>query len=109
MNKVTMFLAAAAAVTLAASAASAITIDGSVEPAYGSPRSTQTTQTQFGDNNLGQVAFANGSELDEAYVAFDQTTMYLFLYGNLESNYNKLEIFFDSVPGGQNRLRGDNA
>jgi RHS repeat-associated protein len=30
------------------------------------------------------------------------------LTGNLESNFNKLEIFIDSIPGGQNRLRGNN-
>src|SRR6185295_9527404 len=75
----------------------------------GVARSIQTTQTNFGDNNLGQFGFANGSEIDASFVAYDGTTLYLFLSGNLESNFNKLDIFFDTVPGGQNRLRGDNA
>jgi len=109
MNKATILFATTTALALASSTAFAIAIDGTLDAEYGLARSNQTTQTQFGDSNLGQPAFANGSELDAAYVAFDATNMYVFLQGNLESNYNKLEIFFDTVPGGQNRLRGDNA
>ncbi|MDM7460619.1 MAG: PEP-CTERM sorting domain-containing protein [bacterium] len=87
------------------------TIDGTRDVDYGSPLVVQNTQTGFGDSNLGQVDFANGSELDAAYAYVDTTNqiLYLFLAGNLESNFNKLEIFFDTVAGGQNRLRGDNA
>lgn len=87
------------------------TIDGTRDALYGSALVVQNTQTGFGDSNLGQVDFANGSELDAAYAYVDTSTqiLYLFLAGNLESNFNKLEIFFDTVTGGQNRLRGDNA
>lgn len=87
------------------------TIDGTRDPIYGSALVVQNTQTGFGDSNLGQVDFANGSELDAAYAYVDTThqILYLFLAGNLESNFNKLEIFFDTVAGGQNRLRGDNS
>ncbi|MSR44678.1 MAG: hypothetical protein EXS15_04875 [Phycisphaerales bacterium] len=35
--------------------------------------------------------------------------LYLFFGGNLESNFNKFELFIDSGVGGQNALRGDNA
>ncbi len=68
----------------------------------------QDTQTGFGDSNLGMVDYANGSELDVAYGVVHNGVLYLLLAGNLESNFNKLEIFFDTGPGGQNRLRGDN-
>ncbi len=87
------------------------TIDGTRDPVYGSALVVQNTQTGFGDSNLGQVDFANGSELDAAYAYVDMTNqiLYLFLAGNLESNFNKLEIFFDTRAGGQNRLRGDNS
>lgn len=87
------------------------TINGQYETVYGSPIVVQDTQTGFGDSNLGQVDYANGSELDAAYVHVDWagSTLYLLLTGNLESNFNKLEIFFDTVSGGQNRLRGDNS
>ncbi len=87
------------------------TIDGTRDALYGSAIVVQDTQTGFGDSNLGQVDYANGSELDAAYAYVDMTgqVLYLFLAGNLESNFNKLEIFFDTVAGGQNRLRGDNS
>ncbi len=86
------------------------TIDGTRDSIYGLIV-VQNTQTGFGDSNLGQVGFANGSELDAAYSYADMSNqvLYLFLAGNLESNFNKLEIFFDTVAGGQNRLRGDNS
>ncbi|MGE0481407.1 MAG: hypothetical protein AB7Q17_13140 [Phycisphaerae bacterium] len=86
-------------------------IDGSWDHAYGVPRAAQDAQTGFGDSNLGLVDAANGSELDGAYAVFTrcgEPRMNLLLTGNLESNFNKLEIFFDTRPGGQNRLRGDN-
>ena len=87
------------------------TVDGTRDAIYGSPIVVQDTPTGFGDSNLGQVGYANGSELDAAYAYVDManSTLYLFLAGNLESNFNKLEIFFDTVAGGQNRLRGDNS
>lgn len=87
------------------------TIDGTRDALYGAPIVVQNTPTGFGDSNLGQVDYANGSELDAAYAYVDMTNsiLYLFLSGNLESNFNKLEIFFDTVSGGQNRLRGDNS
>lgn len=64
----------------------------------------QTNQTGFGDAGNGNADFADGSELDGLYAASDGTNLYLFLAGNLESNYNKLDLFIDSIPGGQNTL-----
>ncbi|MGQ9656337.1 MAG: PEP-CTERM sorting domain-containing protein [Fimbriimonadales bacterium] len=87
------------------------TIDGTRDALYGGSLVVQDTPTGFGDSNLGQVDFANGSELNAAYAYVDMasSTLYLMLTGNLESNFNKLELFFDTMAGGQNRLRGDNS
>ena len=93
---------------LAVPAAAAVVVDGSADAEYGAPLSTQSTQTQFGNSNLGQPDFANGSELDLGYGVIQGDKLFLFLSGNLESNFNKLEIFIDCIGGGQNRLRGDN-
>jgi len=95
-------------------------VDGSVDASYGASLFTQTNDTGFGDANIGQIDFANGSEIDGlfAYVCTADpdgaggapAEQYLFIVvtGNLESNFNKLDIFIDSVAGGQNQLRGDN-
>lgn len=83
-------------------------IDGVWEALYGPAISVQDTQTQFGDSNLGWVDYANGSELDAAYAYISGGNLHLLIAGNLESNFNKLELFFDTIAGGQNRLRGDN-
>jgi hypothetical protein len=58
---------------------------------------TQSVQTQFGDANPN-----GGSELDAAWAQVSGGTLYLTLTGNLESNFNKLNIFIDSVAGGEN-------
>lgn len=68
----------------------------------------QTLQTQFGDNTLSTLDTADGSEINGLLARIENDTLYLMITGNLESNFNKLELFFDSVPGGQNQLRGDN-
>ncbi|MBV6457365.1 MAG: hypothetical protein HONBIEJF_00473 [Fimbriimonadaceae bacterium] len=104
MIKKTLLMAGA---TMMASSAFAA-IDGMWEAAFGNAISVQDTQTQFGDSNLGQVDYANGSELDAAYAYIDGGNLHLLIAGNLESNFNKLELFFDTKAGGQNRLRGDN-
>lgn len=101
--------------------AQAPTIDGYLDAAfYGAPASVQNTPTTFGNATNGHTRFAvQGSELDAAYVRVADGYVYLFIAGNLETygqgltwspgNLNKLEMFIDSIPGGQNSLRGDNA
>jgi hypothetical protein len=84
-------------------------VDGLRDPAYIGDLARQTNQTAFGNSDLGVIDLASGSELDVATPAFRDDTLHVFLGGNLESNFNRLELFFDTVPGGQNRLRGDNA
>jgi hypothetical protein len=87
---------------LAAPVCAQPTLDGTRDGSYGSPRAVQTVQTQFGDANPD-----GGSELDAAYARIDGGTLYLMLTGNLENNFNKLNIFIDSVAGGQNVLTND--
>ena len=86
-----------------------IIVDGNNGDAgYGAALSVQTIGTQFGNNTDASADFANGSELDAAYGFIGGGTLSLALTGNLETSFNKLEIFFDVRPGGQNQLRGDN-
>jgi hypothetical protein len=93
---------AVAAAAVGAGVAQAVpVVDGTKDAEYGIvPNSLQTIQTGFGDNQ---------SELDNAYATVQGGNLYLFLGGNLESNFNKMEIFIDSNPlAGQNKLRGNN-
>lgn len=84
-------------------------VDGTLDAAeYGPSLAVQNTQTNFGDNSNADARPANGSELDVAYGTISGGSLYIFLGGNLETNFNKLDIFIDSVAGGQNQLRGDN-
>lgn len=100
-------LASSALVAAAGTAhAGVITIDGTADAAYGPALVVQNTQTAFGDNNDPAIDFANGSELDQGFGVVRNGILYLTLAGNVESNFNKLEVFIDSVPGGQNRLLG---
>jgi len=101
-------IAAPIALTVAASAQEAV-IDGVVDAAYGDAVLVQDTQTQFGDSNLGTIDFANGSELDGAFAYIANDTLFVVFAGNLESNYNKLDVFIDAIPGeGQNPILGNN-
>jgi len=85
-------------------------IDGSAaDVMYGSSIADQNTQTGFGDSDLGRPGLANGSELDAAYAVVYGDTLYLVLAGNLQTNGNQLEVFFDTIPiQGQNQLGAQN-
>ncbi len=94
-------------------AAQGVVIDGFLDSTgaglYGAELSCQDSATGFGDNSLGMVDYANGSEIDTAYACHNGTTLFLFFGGNLESNFNKIEVFVDCIAGeGQNRLLGNN-
>jgi hypothetical protein len=60
--------------------------------------------------------FAVGSELDNLYAKVEGSKLYVFMGGNLQTNYNKIALFIDvgvASPGrpndpGQHTLRGDN-
>jgi hypothetical protein len=95
-------------------------MDGTADAYYGDPLFVQTNPTGFGDSTLGTPDFANGSELDNVRArictidldgdgpGLPQRFLSLFIAGNLESNFNKLDLFFDVREGGQQQLRGDN-
>ncbi|RMF79054.1 MAG: PEP-CTERM sorting domain-containing protein [Planctomycetota bacterium] len=80
------------------SALAAPILDGTKDASYGAAAAVQTVQTGFGDNF---------SELDAGYAQVTGGTLYLMLTGNLENNFNKLNIFIDSQAGGQNVLQAD--
>ncbi len=80
---------------LVQSAQAAPIVDGVKDAAYGNPRAVQTIETGFGDN---------ASEWNAAYAIVDSGRLYLMLTGNLQDNFNKLEIWIDSVAGGSNVL-----
>lgn len=61
------------------------------------------------DATLGRRDECNGSELDALYARTQGDELILTLAGNLKSDFSKLEIFLDTKPGGQNKLRGDNS
>ena len=108
MMKRSLATACVAAASTAA-LASSFTMDGIREAKYGSALAVQNTPTGFGNASIGQQTFANGSELDGGYGAIVGGNLHLFITGNLETNFNKIELFFDTRAGGQNQLRGDNA
>lgn len=77
-------------------------VDGTLDAEYGAPLAVQTVQTQFGDAN--PPGSTGGSELDAGYARIVGGRLYIMLTGNQEPNFNKLEIFIDSRPGGENTL-----
>ncbi len=99
--------------------AGAVNVDGQLDPEYGTPLATQTTQTGLGsgqiggDNSDGDLNLANGSELDVAYGFIADGVLHLFLAGNVANRLNNnqnatvghlLDLFLDTRPGGQNTL-----
>ena len=91
--------------------ASQIVVDGVLDAAYGNPQAVQAAATNFENAPGGMNGWADGSELDGGWLKVDAEggNLYLFLSGNLQSNFNKLEVFIDCIAGeGQNALRSDN-
>ena len=109
MNKFATLAALAAALILPAAAQAQIVVNGTAEAAYGNPIAVQDTPTGFGDSTAGTTTPTDGgSELDAGYGIVQNGTLYLVLAGNLEGNYNKLDVFIDSTSGGQNSLLNNN-
>jgi hypothetical protein len=89
---------------MAAPVSAQILVDGTRDAAYGGPAlvligpgglpttAVQTVQTQFGDNE---------NEWNAGYGVISGGTLNLMLTGNLQTNFNKLDIFIDSKVGGQ--------
>jgi hypothetical protein len=97
---------------LAAAQAYALpTMDGSLAgdtSFYGAALSTQTVKTQFGDAILGDpINGGGGSEIDQVFGKVSGGRLYVFVSGNLEKNFNKLEVFIDPGNGtGVNSIVG---
>lgn len=82
-------------------------IDGTAEAGYGAALSVQNTNTQFGDATLGDpVNGGGGSEIDQVFGTVANGRLYVTVTGNLERNFNKLEVFIDSKAGGVNSIDG---
>ncbi|MBU3682865.1 MAG: hypothetical protein FGM39_02390 [Phycisphaerales bacterium] len=98
--------------TTLAPTASGQAIDGFAEGVYGPALAVQQISTAFGDATTGlRGGECNGSELDAAYGRIDVIGGYLYLVlaGNLQTNFNKINVFVDAKAGaGQNVLRNDN-
>ncbi len=99
---------AACLASVSAALAGGITVDGVLDAEYGDVNGVQNTQTAFGDSTMGLPDFSNGSELDGAWIVIEGGYLHIMLSGNLESNFNKFDLFIDARDGGQNRLRSDN-
>lgn len=92
------FFAFASIVTMVGFVNADGTVDGQRGANYGSALAVQTVETEFGDNF---------SELNAAYGYSENGILYLMLTGNLEQNFNKLNLFFDVGSGsGENVLSG---
>ena len=105
------FVASSALLLSASVFAQVVAIDGTAEAAYGPAAVVQSVGTQFGNSIDGFRGTCGGSELDGAFASLDATGGYLYLTlaGNLQSNFNKFELFIDCKAGaGQNQLRSDN-
>ena len=101
--------------------AGAVTVDGVLDPEYGTPLVVQSLQTSStggqlsGDNTQADLDWANGSELDLAYGFVADGALHLFFSGNLAKMLNQnqngtvrhvLDIFLDTQVGGQTMLNG---
>jgi hypothetical protein len=92
-------------------------IDG-VATGYPVPLWVQDVATGFGNNTNPDVHAAGGSEFNALRAYRDDNgtpgntsddLIYVHISGNLQTNFNKIDVFFDVRPGGQNILRSDNA
>jgi hypothetical protein len=83
-------------------------VDGTLDAAYGPLAAIQNNSTGFGDNANDHVGYAEGSELLGGAIQIAGGSLFIHLGGNIESNYNKIEVFIDARPGGQNRILGIN-
>jgi hypothetical protein len=77
---------------LGSSASAGVVVDGTLDPFYGSALAVQTVETQFGDNN---------SELNAGYARIAGGMLYIMITGNIQDNFNNIEIFLDSKANGQ--------
>jgi hypothetical protein len=86
-----------------------IVADGVADSAYPPPASLQACTTGFGDSQDSLCDRSDGgSELCNLRATVSGGVLYIFFGGNLESTFNKFDLFIDAKQGGQNTLRTDN-
>ena len=101
-----------AAVAMLATTAHAQTLDGSItgdESFYGAALSTQNTRTGFGDNTSDDLVLTatGGSEINQVFATISGGRLHVMVTGVLETNFNKLQLFFDTDTGsGVNSIVG---
>jgi hypothetical protein len=112
MQFVLKFAMAALVSFAAVSCCGQVAVDGAYggdEAAYGDARSVQNTNTGYGNSTNGDPKAAkSGSEIDQVFASVRHDRLYVLVAGNLEDNFNKLNVFIDSVPGGVNQIAGAN-
>ncbi|MFI4861125.1 MAG: PEP-CTERM sorting domain-containing protein [Phycisphaerales bacterium JB063] len=85
-------------------------IDGTLagdESFYGSALSIQNTDTQFGNATNGDITVSNGgSEINQVFGTISGGMLHVLITGNLENNFNKLDVFIDTGAGGVNSIVG---
>ena len=90
---------------LAAPSFAAVTVDGSAaDPNYGPALIVQDNATGYGSAKSFSPNVGAGSQLDQLFTYVSGDTLYLAFAGNLESNGNHLNLFFDTSAGGQNPI-----
>ncbi len=104
MNKLLTRTGLLAGLGLVALAGQAQTVDGTRDASYPAALAVQTVGTQFGNNTTGSQYAANGEELDNIHAQIVGSDLFLFIGGNLNSSFDKLDLFFDTKAGGQNVL-----
>ncbi|MEM1027232.1 MAG: hypothetical protein AAGJ38_04035 [Planctomycetota bacterium] len=86
--------------------AAAIQIDGTLDDGpsgYGPAVAVQAVPTGFGDASASN-GLGGGGELNAAYAKVENGRLNVLITGNIENNFNKLSVFIDSRPGGENTL-----
>lgn len=96
MRRISAFLTLGLAVPSAFAGFATVTVDGTVDAAYGAALAVQNANTSFGDATSGNLIGGGGSEMDALYVAHDNTNLYLCITGNLESNGNIHLVVIDN-------------
>lgn len=76
-------------------------VNGSLDVDYGPPLTVQTVETSFGD--FVPPGDLTGAELDAGYATIVGGRLYVLLTGNIDP-VQTLDVFIDSVPGGENVL-----
>ena len=89
-------VAGLASVSLFAGLALGVDVDGTLDASMTPHAALQGAATQFGDADSGQEGFCNGSELDAGHIALIDGEIVVFLAGNLQSNFNKIELFLST-------------